>query len=193
VNVYLDGKYSLSLARILAARLAIGQEVDDALLAQLKAQDEAEKAYERALKFLGPRPRSEAEVLRRLKEHGVEPALIEAVAARLKQAGLINDAAFASYWVENRVTFRPRSRRLIRAELKQKGVDEETARAALEAADDDNAAYTLATQRARRLKDLPYEEFRRKLGDFLARRGFDYDVIGEVAERVWREMGEGQI
>ena len=193
VNVYLDGKFAFGLAKIVAARLAIGQELEAAAIERLKASDDTEASYERALKFLGPRPRSEAEVRRRLKEKGIEPATIDEVVARLTRAGLVNDQAFASYWVENRVTFRPRSSRAIRQELKQKGVSEDVLREALTATNDDEAAYTLAAKRAARLAGLEKQEFRRKLGQFLAQRGFNYDTIEPVVERVWRERQAGDI
>jgi regulatory protein len=191
VNVYLDGKFAFGLAKIVAARLAIGQELDEAAVARLKASDDLEASYERALKFLGPRPRSEVEVRRRLKEKGVEPAIVDEVVARLGRAGLVNDQAFASYWVENRSTFRPRSSRVLRQELKQKGVSDEALQAALAATNDDEAAYSVAAKRARRLTGLEKPEFRRKLGEFLARRGFNYDTIEPVVERVWQECHAG--
>jgi regulatory protein len=188
VNVYLDGKFAFGLAAIVAARLRVGQELDEAAAARLQGLDDAEKAYERALRFLAPRPRSEAEVRRRLTQHKILPALIDGVVERLRGAGLLDDQAFASYWVENRATFRPRSQRVLRAELRQKGLPDEAVRAALAGADDEGAAYRLAAQRARRLSGLEYADFRRRLGDFLARRGFSYDTIEPVVEQVWAEQ-----
>jgi regulatory protein len=189
VNVYLDGKFAFGVAKIVAARLAIGQELDEAALAHLKGADDVEQAYERALKFLSPRPRSVSEVRRRLKQHQIEPDLIEAVVERLGRAGLLDDQAFANYWVENRAAFRPRSKRVLRAELKQKGLSDEAVRSALAETDDAQAAYALAAQRARRLAGLDRNEYRRKLGDFLARRGFSFDVIEPVVDRLWNEQG----
>jgi regulatory protein len=191
VNVYLDGKFAFGLAKIVAARLALGQELTDGDVARLKATDDIEASYERALRFLGPRPRSETEVRRRLKEKGVEPDTIDEVVARLNRAGLVNDQAFASYWVENRGTFRPRSSRVLRMELKQKGVSEDVLREALSSTNDEEAAYTVAAKRARRLAGLEKQDFRRKLGEFLARRGFGYDTIEPVVERVWQESQAG--
>jgi regulatory protein len=190
VNVYLDGEFVLGVAKIVAARLAIGQVLDEAGVERLKADDEIEQAYERALHFLGPRPRSEAEIRRRLGTAKVPEDAVAAVLARLRQAGLVDDKAFASYWVDNRTTFRPRSKRLLRAELRQKGLDGEELQAALAGVDDPGSAYTVAKQRAGRFSSLEHLEFRRKLGAFLARRGFDYDTIKPVVERVWNEMNE---
>jgi len=186
VNVFLDGEYALSLSKIVAARLAIGQVLDEDRLEALRQADAEEQAYERALKFLAPRPRSQVEVRRRLQQHKVPDGLIDAVLQRLRQAGLVDDTVFAGYWVENRQTFRPRSRRALQWELRRKGLDSEAVQAALAGADDAQAAETLAAQRARRLANLPEVEFRRKLQDFLLRRGFDYDTIKATVDRAWQ-------
>ncbi len=190
VNVYLDGQFAFGLAKILAARLAIGQVLDEAAQVRLQQEDEVEQAYERALHFLDPRPRSEAEVRRRLTTAKVPAEAISAVLARLARAGLVNDEAFASYWVDNRSTFRPRSKRLLQAELRQKGLGDEAVKSALATMDDSSAAYALARRRSGRLANLEYVDFRKKLADFLARRGFDFDTIEPVVERVWQELHE---
>ena len=191
VNIYLDGEYALGVAKILAARLAIGQVLDEAGVERLKQADEVEVAYERALHFLGPRPRSEAEIQKRLVTAKVPETAVAAVLERLRGAGLVDDKAFASFWVENRTNFRPRSKRLLAMELRLKGLGEEERKAALAGVDDAGSAYTVAKQRAGRLRDLDFVEFKRKLGAFLARRGFDYDMIEPVVQRVWKELHEG--
>ena len=191
VNIYLDGEYALGVAKILAARLAIGQVLDDAAVERLKDADEVEVAYERALHFLGPRPRSEVEIQKRLTTAKVPEAAIAAVLERLRGAGLVDDKAFASFWVDNRTSFRPRSKRLLSMELRLKGLGEEERKAALAGVDDAGSAYTVAKQRAGRLRALEFMEFKRKLGAFLARRGFDYDTIEPVVQRVWKELHEG--
>ena len=191
VNVYLDGEFALGLAKILAVRLALGQELDEAALERLRQADAVEMAHERALHFLGPRPRSEAEIRQRLAKAKVPEEAVAAVLVRLRQAGLVDDKAFASYWVDNRTSFRPRSKRLLQLELRQKGLGDEELKAALANVDDVKAAYTVAKQRAGRLRELEHLEFKRKLGSFLARRGFNYDTIEPIVERVWNELHDG--
>lgn len=189
VNVYVDGRFAFGLARITAGWLQVGQPLSDAEIETLLAKDTVEVAHERALKFLSYRPRSEAEVRRNLKSKGVDEPVIETVVTRLKEAGLVDDATFAKLWLENRSTFRPKSRRVLRAELRQKGVSAETAEDMLTETADDEAAERVARARAPRLKGLPREEFLRKLGQFLARRGFDYETISPIVERLWHDVG----
>jgi regulatory protein len=192
VNVYLDGRFAFGLAKIEAVRLRVGQALDDAAIARLKKADDVEQAYERALKLLATRPRSEAEVRRKLREHEVAEPVMEEVLVRLRRAGLVDDGAFANYWVENRDAFRPRSKRALLAELRRKGVAEDALKQALADVNDADTAYRVAAQRARRLQALPRPEFHRKLGEFLARRGFDYETIAPILERVWKEVQAGE-
>lgn len=190
VNVFLDGKFAFGLVKLEAARLRVGQELDEASLARLKQADDREQIHERALKFLSLRPRSEAEVRANLKKHSVPEELITQEIERLKNNGWLNDHTFAKLWVENRATFRPRSKRALQAELKRKGITGQTLKTALATTNDEESAYRLAVSRARRLAALPRPEFRRKLIEYLARRGFDYDTAQSTVDRVWRERTE---
>jgi regulatory protein len=190
VSVYLDGKFAFGLAAIEAIKLRRGQALSDADIARLRGLDDVEKAHERALHFLSFRPRSEAEVRRNLKDGDFAPETIDAVVARLKQASLLDDRAFAQYWLENRGQFGPRSARALKVELRRKGIAADTIDESLQvvAHDDDEAAYQAALPKARRLARLELREFKQKLGAYLARRGFSYEVALDAARRAWEEV-----
>ncbi|HMM97901.1 MAG TPA: RecX family transcriptional regulator [Anaerolineales bacterium] len=192
VNVYLDGEFAFGLAKITAAWLKTGQALDEAKIAQLQAEDAQEKAYQQAMLFLGYRARSEAEVRKNLEKHEVPPAVIERTVERLREERLLNDGQFARDWVANRSEFRPRSRRALAIELRRKGVDEAAIQSATETTDETTLAYAAAQKRARRLEGLEWLEFRKKLSGFLARRGFDYEVIAPTVKRLWLERDGGQ-
>lgn len=190
VNVYLDGEFAFGLARIVAAWLAVGQELDEQKIAQLKAEDVQEVAYQRALKLIGYRMRTESEIREKIGALGFTEEEIDTVIERLRHSGLVNDDHFAEQWIENRTEFRPRSKRALAYELRRKGVSEETIGRALEASsvDEDELAYQAAQKQYRKYQELEWPEFRGKLGSFLARRGFSYPVIAPVVERVWAEL-----
>ncbi|MBI3761035.1 MAG: RecX family transcriptional regulator [Chloroflexi bacterium] len=190
VNVFLDDRFAFGLAAIEAARLKVGQSLSDEDIARLMAADLVEAAYERALKFLSYRPRAEAEIRRHLRQHDTGESEIDEVMARLKRSGLADDSAFARLWIENRAQFRPKGRRALKAELRQKGLTGDQAEEALVEVDDEEAAHQAARTRARRLAKLSRAEFSHKLSGFLARRGFGYETIETVVERVWREAVE---
>lgn len=187
VNIHLDGEFAFGLERITAAWLRVGQELDEKKIEQLQAEDTQERALQQALLFLSYRARSESEIRKNLQKHEIPEAMIEETLERLRRDGLANDDQFARAWVENRSAFRPRSRRLMALELRQKGLDDEAAKSALEGVDDEALAYEAAQKRANRLKGLERSEFRTKLSGFLARRGFSYSVIVPVVARVWNE------
>jgi regulatory protein len=193
VNIHLDGEFAFGLARITAAWLRIGQELDEKKIEQLQAEDARERALQQALLFLGYRARSESEIRQNLHKHEIPETVIDETLERLRRDGLANDDQFASAWVENRSTFRPRSRRMLALELRQKGLDDEAMKPALDKVDDEALAYEAARKRAPRLKSLERNEFRKKLSEFLARRGFPYSVIAPVVTQVWNEAhAEGQ-
>jgi regulatory protein len=193
VNVYLDGRYAFGLAAIEAAKLRRGQVLSDEDIEKLKERDSCEKAHNRALRFLSYRPRSEAEVRRYLQGKAVSPAVEEEVIERLTRARLLDDLAFARYWVENRERFKPRSLRMLRHELRQKGVDAKTIAQALADLNEEESAYRAAAQRGRRLAHLDQASFRQKLSAYLLRRGFPYGVVNSTVERIWQELrAEGE-
>jgi regulatory protein len=193
VNVYLDGQYAFGLQASIAVGLRVGQALSPEEIAQLQNRDLAEVAYERALGFLDYRPRSHAEVEAYLARRRASPVVTQTVIARLAAAGLVDDDAFARYWVENRESFRPRGRRSLRFELHRKGVPDAVVESATREIDETESAYRAAQDRAQRLSSLDYPIFRRRLGGFLQRRGFDYEVVKETVDRLWRELhGSGE-
>jgi regulatory protein len=191
VNVFLDGRYAFGLAAIEAARLRCGQVLSDEDIERLKEKDSFEKAHDRALRFLSYRPRSEAEVRRYLQGKAVSSAVEEEVIERLTQATLLDDLAFARYWVENRESFNPRGLRMLRYELRQKGLSDETVSQALMDFNDEEGAYRVALRRGRRLAHLDQVSFRRKLGSHLLRRGFPHDLVDLAVKRAWQELRAG--
>jgi regulatory protein len=124
-----------------------------------------------------------------LRRAGVDEAVIEGTLAQLRQHGLLDDAAFAEYWVEQRQTFRPRGARLLRAELAQRGVPTAVAKEAASAAEPTakEDAYKVAARRAVQLRHLQRPAFEVRLAGFLARRGFDWDTVGPVVQRLSSE------
>lgn len=187
VNLYLDGEFAFGLDRFVAAWLTVGQSLDEEKITRLQVEDGQEKAYRQALLFLGIRARSEMEVRRNLEKHEIPAILIDQTIARLREERLLNDGQFAQTWVANRSEFRPRSRRALTAELRQKGLTDADIKSATENVNEESLAFTAAQKRLRRLAGLEWSEFRKKLSEFLARRGFEYDVITLTVTRLWAE------
>jgi regulatory protein len=187
VNIYLDGEFAFGVARITAAWLKNGDELSDQKIARLLAEDSREWAYQQAMLFLSFRARSEKEIRQNLQKHEMPEEVIEFTLERLRKAGLANDNDFARMWVENRSIFRPRSKKALAIELRQKGLNDEAIQASLSEVDEEELAYETGLKRAARLKGQEWNEFRKKLSEFLARRGFSYSVIAPIVSRIWNE------
>jgi len=188
VSVFIDRKFSfgISLEIALSEGVRVGEELDTDRVKALVARDEVGRATGSALNLLARRPRSSQEVRSRLKQKGfAEPAVEEAL-QRLEGWNYVDDADFARYWVENREANRPRGRRLLEQELRHKGVDREVARSAIDAAEPDEFAdaLELANGKLRSYSGLDPQVARRRLAGFLGRRGYGFDVIGPVLQRV---------
>ncbi|MBQ12681.1 MAG: hypothetical protein CMJ45_14170 [Planctomyces sp.] len=142
-----------------------------------------------ALRLLGYRGRSEAEVRRRLApRYSVQT--IERVITSLTEQGYLDDAAFAAQWRSNRERRRPRGKSLLRQELLGKGIPEDTIREALEDFDGLGNAYRAGQSLALRLAGEEFSKFRQRLWSHLQRRGFDGSVIRETVQTLWQESAD---
>jgi regulatory protein len=135
--------------------------------------------------LLARRPRSANEISRQLRRHQHDNEVIQLVIDDLTAAGLIDDDAFAAFWVEQRDTFRPRSRLALQQELNQKGLERDVVSAALQGHDEIDAARRVARKQATRYSHLPEAEWRAKLTRYLMRHGYAYDVVSEVVGETW--------
>jgi regulatory protein len=185
VSVFVDGEFACGLALEVAAGLRVGQSITPAELAALERREEVHRARERAVGLLARRPRSANEISRQLRRHQHDDEVIQLVIDDLTAAGLIDDDAFAAFWVEQRDTFRPRSRLALQQELNQKGLERDVVSAALQGHDEIDAARRVARKQAARYSQLPEAEWRAKLTRYLMRHGYAYDVVSEVVGETW--------
>jgi regulatory protein len=195
INVFVDGKYRLSLdvAQYSELGIRVGTEVDEEKLATLEEESAFGKLYVRTLEYCLLRPRSMREVrdylYRKTKptraktggiKAGVSSALTDRVMNRLIEKEKINDERFSRHWVENRHIKKGTSQRKLAAELAQKGVVKEIVDRVLgetERRDANELAKVIAKKRTR------YPDTQ-KLMAYLARQGFTYDDIKKALETV---------
>jgi len=187
VNVFVDEEYAFSLQDMVAAGLRRGQTLSDDEIASLQERDAAELAYERSLRYLSYRPRSEWELRHYLARKDTADEAIDQTVCRLLRARLLDDVQFAQFWVENRQTFRPRGPWGLRSELRQKGIDSAIIDSVLEEVDETKGAWAAARRQVRRYRHLEKPVFTRRLMGFLQRRGFSYGVSREITSALWRE------
>ena len=181
----------------MSGRRRAGREEPEGLLDDQPEADQESVAREIALRLLEVRARSRAELAQAMARKGVPGEVAEGVLDRFTEVGLIDDAQFASLWVEGQQR-RRKSTRALKQELRAKGVDTEVIDEALAGTDDDSdhaAALALAQKKVRSMGNLePHVRYRRLAGA-LARRGFSpglcHRVVSEVVEGIddTRESG----
>lgn len=191
VNIFLDGKPALNLLAEVALKegLKVGQDLTEGRREALDGLDRCQSCFNAAIRLLGYRPRSEAEIRQRLIKRGYDSDAADRALARLKEQGLIDDVAFARFWKDNRESFSPRSRRLTGLELRRKGLPADIVESVTREIDESDSAYRAALGKARRLPLTDYRLFRRRLGAYLGRRGFNYEIIDGTVARIWKERG----
>lgn len=165
---------------------------------------DAAAAMEIAVRFLGTRPRTRHELVQRLRRSSVPDPVAEATLARLAELGYVDDAAFARWWTDQRDRHSPRGRRMIEAELRQRGVERDVIAAdretheALERPPEDASLPGSEADRADEALDrhlrgrrLPQDsKALQRIGMFLMRRGFDPETVRAAIRRAGAETGD---
>ena len=215
-SIFIDDKFAFGIDEGALIQLSIkkGQEVDEKQFAEFLRKSEQGKLYQKVLRFLVIRPRSEKEVKDylwrkinrakppRFRSGASEGNIGEAdssggtagvagktgeIIERLKRENYLNDLEFAGWWLEQRqLSSKPRGDRLIRLELRQKGIDEEIIKEALDAAKTESAnqggevetpLQKLIKKQWPKYRLSPRHEAKNKLIRYLLGRGFDYSQI----------------
>lgn len=191
VNIYLDDEFSFGLYAINAVRLRVGQIITQTAINELQYEDQVESAFQKSLRFIAYKPRTNFDVRKKLIEGGYPEEIVELILQRLEEKGYINDHQFANNWSENKSLIKPRSKKLIRLELKQKSIDEEIIEEVVNRMDsDEELAIRAAEKYYRKISNLEEITFRRRLTGFLLRRGFSYSVIKPIVDQFWEKLSQ---
>ena len=149
------------------------------------------EALQAALRFVSYKPRTVAEVRRRVGRNFDQP-VVEQVLASLQRYGYLDDAEYAAQWRQSRDRRKPRGSSLIRRELRAKGVADAVIDDAVAGLDESDAAYRAGERRAQRwLADgaMPHATYQRRMWAYLQRRGFPNGIIRDTVRRLWEEYG----
>jgi regulatory protein len=142
------------------------------------------RARNAAYRLLTYRPRSRAELIRKLQDREIDDAVIDAVLVDLERLGYVNDRQFAGQWAASRARLSGFGRRRIELELRNKGVDRELVSETLAEVLGPDAeletAKAVAAKKLNALANVDRETRRRRLSGFLERKGFSYEIIRAV-------------
>ena len=195
INLFVDGRFLMGVNAIVVLHmgLRLEQELSPEQLEQLHSEEIEQRAVDRALNYLSYRPRSREEVRRYLRRKETPPEIIETALARLDRLDFVNDRAFAGFWIESREHFSPRGARALKNELRMKGVERDVVDELVNDEQDEERALRAGRKKALSLVNTPnidYATFRNRLGSFLQRRGFGYQVVTKTVRELWKELKE---
>ena len=194
-SIFLDGEFAFGLHQdvLLKSGIARGDKLTQERIDSILNMELARAAKEKAMRLLAFRARSKKELGERLRRAGFTDPLIESTIADMKRLGLVNDAEFALMFARNRMITKPVGEFLLRRELQQKGIGEaDIARAVAEAYKEKSEylfAKQLAAKNKKKQSKLDEAKARKRVSDFLMRRGFHWDLVKDVLEQ-WENLDE---
>jgi len=176
-SVFVDDKYSFSLSEsaLLESKIHSGQELTKEEIGKYKKLSADDKLYNRTLRYVAMRPRSQWEIETYLQRKDASSALSEQIVNKLTNIGLIDDSKLARAFVADRRLLRPTSRRKLITELRKKHLANDVIEQAVGTEKDDEHT-ALAEVIAKKRKQAKYQDDL-KLMQYLARQGFNYDDI----------------
>ena len=160
-----------------------GAEYDDAGIKRIKHFSARKIAKDKALEFLKYRSKSESELRRKLSGKKIRRDIIDEVLADLSRVGIINDREFAMRFSRDFISRKPAGEFLLKMELKKKGIKDEIIDETVEAVYSELDKKELILKLIRKKKFDPAaaeQKEKKRMYDFLLRRGFSWDLIGEV-------------
>jgi len=176
-SIFIDNKYSFSLSteELLTAKLHVGLELSSSQLSDMVKLSENSLVKAQCYHFLSYRLRSKWEMETYLKRKGHSPGIIEDTIKYLIDKKLVDDNEFANRWIENRLLLKPTSINILKLELKQKHINSEIINSALK--DHEIDELPIINQLIEKKRQQSKYQDNIKLMQFLARRGFSYDLI----------------
>ena len=176
-NVYVDGRFSCALSIEVAVRnrLKVGLQVDDAFLAAVQLEGEKELALSKALSFVSLTPKTKKQVRDHLTKKGYLPVVIEYVLEKMSDYKFVDDEAYASSYCET--ASKKKGKKLIKLELRAKGVTDEDMQEALDEVDDESQREVALSilQKYMRGKNADRETLQKAFRHLLS-KGFDYET-----------------
>ena len=184
VNVYLDDEFGfgIDLDNFVLLHLKVDQELTDAEVEEIVKKAEFQKTWDKLLRFAMVRPRSEKEIRDYFRRKKVHESMHDGLFEKLRHFELIDDEKFAKWWIDQRANFKPKPKRILIQELRIKGIGKEIIDEVLgeEVVDEEKMARELIEKKAYKWKGLEPRLARQKMSQYLAGKGFGWDVIEKV-------------
>jgi regulatory protein len=196
-SIFIDGKFAFGLDEEVLYKLGVkkGDSLTEQQIQRITKEERKKEAKDVALKILSFRRRTEKQVKDKLQKKGFDEKTIKATIDKLKEFDLINDIEFATAWVKDRLAFKPRGKKLLKQELWKKGIKKEIIEQVTEelCQNEDKSALELLEKIKKRYKDLEEKAAKRRMFNFLLRRGFSYEVARQVLAQLTQSLVDQEI
>ena len=186
VNVYLDDKFGfgIDLDNFVLLNLKVDQELTEEEIEKIVRKAEFQKTFDKLLRFAMVRPRSEKEIRDSFRRKEVHESLHFDLLKKLKHLNLLNDLEFARWWIDQRIQFKKKSKRIIIQELRIKGISQNNIDDAFgeTVIDEEKLAKELLSKKMYKWEKLEPRLKRQKTSQYLAGKGFGWDVVEKVVK-----------
>ncbi|MGD0339657.1 MAG: RecX family transcriptional regulator [Bacteroidota bacterium] len=193
-NLIVNGKFLFGISTDVLIQLGLrrGDQVDESLIAKIHAAEELFQAKRKALDYLSRRMHSEKELNQKLQKKGFSADTILRLIDDFRSSGYLNDTQFAVAYVTDCLQKRPIGRRSLFQRLRLKGIHKEiidnVLTATLETQKEETIALAVARKKLRvsrsQFERLDLNKQKQRLAQFLAQRGFEWEIIGHVVNEV---------
>ena len=186
-SIFLDGEFfcGMTLETVMKNRLKVGMSVTKEELEQIQLDSERTAALDKAMTFLSGSVKTEKQTRDYLKDKGYTYAVINYVADKLKEYGFLNDGYYAKRFAESYSD--KKGVRLIKNELRKKGVSEDDAELAVADIGDQAEAALVIAEKYMRGKERDLKT-RQKLYRHLLSKGFTYDDAKSAYEKIFNDQ-----
>ncbi len=186
-NIYLNEEYAFAVHEdvLVSFHLYKGKEIEHHEMELICSTEEENKAWQKALRYINYKWRTESEVRNHLLQLDYEPLLVSNIIQRLKKMEFINDQQYATSYIEQRIRHKPRGKKMMEYELKKKGVNSSDIESGLQNISQEiefQMAFELLHKRLHRYRDEEWKRAKQKMGLYLQNKGFNMEIIHRVLE-----------
>lgn len=191
VNIYIDDKFAFGISEEIRFKhgLTVDQDIEDDFIQDILLYEEQFKTTNYALNLLSYRQRSEKEIYNSLKRKGYEEPFIDKAIEYCKENKYIDDLAFAKSFINDKVNLNKLGPNRIKYELINKGISNDIIDKTLRinSRDEYETAIIVATKKFNSYKGQDQNAIYRKLGGYLQRKGYTFDIISKILNELLRD------
>lgn len=192
-NIFIDDKFAFGVSSELRYKydLHIGKEITDDFINDVLKAEEQNKVLNHAFNILSYSQNSKKGLYTKLMRKGYEEEFVLKAIEYCEERNYINDKLYAENFIKDKTNINKYGPNKVRYDLISKGVSKDIIDEVLVIDSDDEyeRAIELANKRIKSYKNDDKAAIYRKLGGFLQRRGYTYDVVSKVLREVLKELG----